>query len=86
MLPLLLSSYLRVSVLERWHVRWSWREVRSRETPNMHTYTYVLASYMGDRRWSRGSRSDKEVLSGLSRVLSLSPSRNTRQMELILGD
>ena len=59
MLPLLLSSYLRVSVLERWHVRWSWREVRSRETPNMHTY--VLASYMGGRRWSRGSRSDKEV-------------------------
>ena len=48
MLPLLLSSHLRVSVLERWHVRWSWREVRSRETPNMHTY--VLASYMDDRR------------------------------------
>ena len=62
--------------------RWSWWEVRSRETPNMHTYGSV--SSMDGRRCSNGSRSDKEVFSGLSRVLS--SSRNTRQMELILSD
>ena len=62
--------------------RWSWREVRSRATLNMHTYGSV--SSMDGRRCSNGSRSDKEVFSGLSRVLS--SSRNTRQMELILSD